>query len=159
MRVSWLGNLGLWMAVVVAAAAPAAHAGKGTPREEKKLLRVYDGNDDDKLDERERAEIKGDRQARRAHRLQRFDADHDGKLSGPERAVAKEAKRQHHLGKKQEKLMRFDSNKDGKLDEAEKAAAKRARHAAFDGNKDGKLDAQENAARRAEQRARLRGER
>lgn len=159
MRGSWLGTLGLMLAVMVVAAAPAAHADKGVKPREDKLLRVYDGNDDGKLDERERAEIQADRQARRAHRLQRFDADHDGTLSGPERAVAKEAKRQHRLENKKEKLARFDGNKDGKLDKAERAAARRARELGFDDNKDGKLDAREQAARRAEQRAHLRGER
>lgn len=62
--------------------------------------------------------------------LEKFDANHDGKLDETERAAAKAAMQEHrgeHQGKlKAKALAKFDANHDGKLDETERAAAKAA---------------------------------
>ena len=73
----------------------------------------------------------------RAKVLEKFDANHDGKLDESERATAKaalhermeQAKEHHGDGKLKAKIMeKFDANHDGKLDEGERAKAKAALH-------------------------------
>lgn len=59
--------------------------------------------------------------------LQRFDANHDGKLDDTEKAAAKAAMQKNRGKGRDELLKRFDANGDGKLDETEKAAAKKWR--------------------------------
>jgi EF hand len=63
---------------------------------------------------------------RRAEILQKFDANHDGKLDDSEKAAMREAMKAKFEARKQEMLQRFDTNKDGKLDDAERAAMKDA---------------------------------
>jgi hypothetical protein len=66
----------------------------------------------------------------RAKLLEKFDADHDGKLDESERAAAKAALKEHrgeHRGELKARLLeKFDADHDGKLDESERAAAKAA---------------------------------
>lgn len=66
----------------------------------------------------------------KAKLLEKFDANHDGKLDESERAAAKAAMKEHrgeHKGELKAKLLeKFDANHDGKLDESERAAAKAA---------------------------------
>ncbi len=123
----------------------------------RKLVWVYDDNGDGKLDEAERANVKADKELRKAARKARVDGNHDGTISPEERAVAKDVKRHEREAKKAERLAKLDANKDGKLDPLERSRAKAAKQAAFDKNKDGKLDAAETAAARAAARARLQG--
>lgn len=62
--------------------------------------------------------------------IQRFDADHDGRLSDTERAGAKQtlaAFRDDRRNRRHEILERFDRNGDGQLDETERASARQAR--------------------------------
>jgi hypothetical protein len=79
----------------------------------------------------------------RAKLLEKFDANHDGRLDEGERAAAKaalkERRGEHHGELKAKVLAKFDADHDGKLDEAERAAARAAlkeRRAAHHG-KDG----------------------
>ena len=65
--------------------------------------------------------------------MEKFDANHDGKLDESERAAAKaalkermEKAKEHHGEFKAKLLERFDANHDGKLDDGERAAAKAA---------------------------------
>ena len=69
--------------------------------------------------------------------MEKFDANHDGKLDEGERAAAKaalhermeQAKEHHGDGKLKAKIMeKFDANHDGTLDEGERATAKAALH-------------------------------
>ena len=62
----------------------------------------------------------------KAKLLEKFDANHDGKLDESERAAAKAAMKEHHEKLKAKLLEKFDANHDGKLDESERAAAKAA---------------------------------
>lgn len=94
--------------------------------------------------------------------LERFDVDHDGKISQSEREKAKETRREENFDKRWAKmtperkaklLKKWDANKDGKLDESERKTmfaemkAKRQKMLEkFDTNKDGKLDQTERAA-------------
>lgn len=117
---------------------------------------------------------KGDRGARFAEFLKKYDADGDGKLNDEERAkaTADRAKEREELLKKidageipEALLARYDANKDGKLDDAEKAKLKEGLAARggpggrgnsaeflkrFDKDGDGKLSDEERAAAREE---------
>lgn len=66
----------------------------------------------------------------KAKLLEKFDANHDGKLDESERAAAKAALKEHrgeHHGELKAKVLaKFDADHDGKLNEAERAAAKAA---------------------------------
>jgi len=65
----------------------------------------------------ERAERKAQRRAaRRAELIQRFDADGDGRLTGPER---RQAKRAVALRRALRYLRRYDANHDGWVDQQE----------------------------------------
>jgi len=79
---------------------------------------------------------------KRAHMMEKFDTDGDGKLSGEEREVAKAAKAE----RKAAFIAKHDTNGDGELDEDEKGAAKEAFMATYDTDSDGKLSKEERKA-------------
>jgi len=79
---------------------------------------------------------------KRAHMIEKFDADGDGKLSEEEREAAKVAKAE----RKAAFIAKHDSNGDGELDEDEKKAAKEAFMATYDTDSDGKLSKEERKA-------------
>lgn len=98
-----------------------------------------------------------------AELLQRYDANHDGKLDENELAAAHEGMLKEGFngkggGERGNKfraamLKRFDRNGDGKLDETERAEMRKALLARFDKNGDGQIDEEERAAARAEFKA------
>lgn len=101
---------------------------------------------------------------RHAKLLERFDANHDGKLDETERATAKQAF-QEHRAKRQaefkekhpEAFAKVDTNGDGAIDQSERAAAKQkflAKHPEADKNSDGKLGHCERHNLRQERRDR-----
>lgn len=96
----------------------------------------------------------------REQAIQRFDSDHDGKMSDSERAAAKEAMQ----NRVNEARQQFDADHDGKLSDAERAAARAAlaarlkqNHpdlfARIDSDHDGQLSKEEMEAARAKLRA------
>ena len=89
---------------------------------------------------------------RRAHMIEKFDQDGDGKLSEEERTAAKSAMAE----RKAAFIAKHDTNDDGKLDKDEKKAAKEAIISQHDTNKDGKLSEEERKTAR-EAGARLPG--
>lgn len=111
--------------------------------------------------------------ARQRELLEKFDANHDGRIDDDEKLAARTYMRTQGKGGPKERykkaLKLFDKNGDGKLDDAERAEADKAREefqanrevvmAKFDKNKDGVLDDEERAAamkaREERQRRRL----
>lgn len=74
--------------------------------------------------------------------LKKYDADHDGKLSDEEKAMAKAEAKAKRDARKEEALRKYDANDNGKLDQAERekmkaesAAEKAARKAAREARK------------------------
>ena len=66
---------------------------------------------------------------------QKYDADHDGKLSDDEKAAAKEGAKAKAKATREENLAKYDANKDGKLDDEEKAKKKADEAAAHEARK------------------------
>lgn len=147
----------LILALLAPSAALANKDGAKPERTKRKLVWVYDDNGDGKLDDAEQANVRADKEQRKAARKAKVDGNHDGTVSAEERAVAKDVARHQRAERKAERLAKFDGNKDGSLDPLERSRAKAAKQAAFDKNKDGKLDVAETAAARAAARARLQG--
>ncbi|MFD2158047.1 EF-hand domain-containing protein [Rubritalea tangerina] len=81
---------------------------------------------------------------RRAHIIEKFDTDGDGKLSEEERKAAREAME----ARKAEFIAKHDTDGDGKLSDEEKKAAKDAFIAQYDTDGDGELSAEEREAAR-----------
>ena len=94
-----------------------------------------DANNDGQITREERKAFRADKPRRgwgkrgghgrgkmRAHMMERFDADKDGKLSETERAAMKQQRQAMHA----QMLERFDADKDGKLSQAERQAARAA---------------------------------
>ncbi|MEO1856324.1 MAG: hypothetical protein ABGY95_03015 [Rubritalea sp.] len=79
---------------------------------------------------------------RRAHMIEKFDKDGDGKISEGEREAAKAAMAE----RKATFIAKHDSNGDGALDEDEKNAIKASFIAKFDTDGDGKLNGDERKA-------------
>lgn len=90
---------------------------------------------------------KGDKgcDQRRAHMVEKFDEDGDGKLNDEERATAKAAM----VARKEAFMARVDTNGDGEISEDEKKAAKEAFMAEYDTDGDGKLNEEEREAAKA----------
>lgn len=128
-----LGGAALSLGLAGAAlAAPDGGAGGGQGRKAE-MLKKYDTNHDGKLDDKERAPLKAERQAhraeRKAKRLAQFDANKNGKLDDAERQAM-------HAQRKAEKFKKLDVNNDGKITPDEFAAAKA--HGGKHGGKHGK---------------------
>lgn len=66
---------------------------------------------------------------------QKYDADHDGKLSDDEKAAAKDGAKAKAKATREENLAKYDANKDGKLDDEEKAKKKADEAAAHEARK------------------------
>ena len=58
--------------------------------------------------------------ARRAQILEKFDANHDGKLDDAEKAAMREQMKAMRAQRREQILARFDANRDGKLDDGER---------------------------------------
>ena len=83
---------------------------------------------------------------RRAHMIEKFDTDGDGKLSEEERETAKAAMAE----RKAAFMDKHDTNGDGEIDEDEKKAIKAAFLAKYDTDGDGKMNEEERKSARAD---------
>lgn len=86
----------------------------------------------------------------RAKMVEKFDANHDGKLDDTERAAMRQEFEARHAERKAEMLAKFDANKDGTLDDAERTQMRKTfateRFQKLDTNKDGALSLDEFTA-------------
>jgi Ca2+-binding EF-hand superfamily protein len=86
-------------------------------------------------------------EGRRAKMLEKFDANHDGKLDAFEREAMRAAMQERRAQHKAKMLARFDANHDGKLDESERATMRSTlsaeRFKKLDTNGDGVLSLDE----------------
>ncbi len=171
-----LVGLSLAVAVLLGASAFGVEARRRAKRFVRKHPKVgegirdkYDGNEDGRLGPRERAKLGKDAHEKAVERrekiVDKFDADGNGKLTGDERAAAREALKKFHNAKHflawkkrhpalwKKVLAKYDADGDGKLGEAERQALREACQERrekiaekFDKDGDGKLSAKERAA-------------
>lgn len=83
------------------------------------FMRLYDGDDDGKLSEEERAALRNDLKERRERLLKKYDQDGDGTLNEAERAKL----RDDLLQFRKEAVAKYDADGDGKLSPEERAKA------------------------------------
>lgn len=81
---------------------------------------------------------------KRAHMMEKFDTDGDGKLSQEEREAVKAAMAE----RKAAFMAKHDTNGDGEIDEEERKAAKEAFMATYDTDSDGELSKDERQVAR-----------
>lgn len=135
----------------------------------RRLVRLYNVDQQHGLSEREQATLTSDLEARCENRTQllaaQFDADQSGALDAAEWEAAHAAIRARFEARRAAVLAAFDANQDGTLDDTEREAAHEARHqereaelASFDSDGDGVLSDEERTALVAHFRAKVRGD-
>jgi len=144
MRLLLIGSLSLLLAAP-ALAQPGHNGRQGKWR--KRMLKQFDKNNDGKLNDAERREMRAAMRQRRQRMLKKFDKNNNGRLDRDERMAMRSMRR----NRRQKMLKKFDTNRDGKLDRSERRALRTNRRAKravsrfdgllkkFDRNKDGKL--------------------